>query len=34
MNANDYHREQFTDAVRNETLNRTHQEQDTEEWAP
>ena len=34
MTANDYHREQLTDAIRNETLNRTNQEQDDEQWAP
>ena len=34
MNASDYYREQFTDAIRNETQTRTNQEQDTDEWAP
>ena len=34
MNANDYHREMLTDAIRNETRNRTNQEQDEDVWAP
>lgn len=34
MNANDYHREMLTDAIRYETINRQNQEHEDEEWAP
>lgn len=34
MTPADYYAEQFTDAIRNETINRTNQEQDDDVWAP
>lgn len=34
MTPADYYAEQFTTAIRNETINRQNQEHEDEEWAP